>query len=65
MGFMLLDLLVFYVMFCRSHCLSFFCLVIVLSVPLRYTTFDCPFGSFKLFMVDHMGSGVVVGILID
>ena len=29
-----------------------FLLTIVLSVLLRYTDFDCPFGIFKLFLVD-------------
>ena len=43
--------LVLYVCFV-DRCLSFctFSLVIVLSVLLRYTDSDCPFGIFKLFL---------------
>jgi hypothetical protein len=43
--------LVLYVCFV-DRCLSFctFHLAIVLSVPLRYTDYDCPFGIFKLFL---------------
>jgi hypothetical protein len=39
-------------MFCRSLfvLLYFFLLTIVLSVLLRYTDYDCPFGIFKLFL---------------
>ena len=43
--------LVLYVCFvdrCFSFC-AFFLLAIVLSVLLRYTDSDCPFGIFKLF----------------
>jgi hypothetical protein len=41
----------FICMFCRSFfvLLYFFLLAIVLSVLLRYTVSDCPFGIFKLF----------------
>jgi hypothetical protein len=40
------------VFFCRSLfvLLYFFLLAIVLSVLLRYTDSDCPFGIFKLFL---------------
>jgi len=31
-----------------------FLLAIVLSVLLRYTDFDCPFGIFKFFLTDTM-----------
>jgi hypothetical protein len=34
-----------------DRCLSFFFLAIVLSVLLRYTDSDYPFGIFKLFCV--------------
>jgi hypothetical protein len=45
--------LVLYVCFvdrCLSFC-TFFLLAIVLSVLLRYTDSDCPFGIFKLFLM--------------
>ena len=38
-------------MFCRSWFVLFH-LAIVLSVPLRYTDSDYPFGIFKLFLVN-------------
>ena len=41
--------LVFFCMFCRSLFVLFL-LAIVLSVLLRYTNSDCPFGVFKLFL---------------
>ena len=46
--------LVLYVMFCRSLfvLLSFFLLVIVLSVFLRFTYYDYPVAVFKLFLRD-------------
>ena len=40
----------FICMFCRS-CFVLFLLTIVLSVLLRYTDSDCPYGIFKLFSV--------------
>ena len=39
-------------MFCRSLFVLFFLLAIVLSVLLRYTVSDYPFGIFKLFFLD-------------
>ena len=49
-GFVLLDLN-FSSMFCRSlFVLLSVSLAIVLSVLLRYTDSDCPFGIFKLFL---------------
>ena len=52
--------LVLYVCFEDSY-LSFctFSLVIVLSVLLRYTDSDCPFGIFKLFFIQITGMTVV------
>ena len=48
-GFVFLDLLVFYVMFCRSLFVLFL-LAIVLSV-LRFTDSDYPFGILKLLHI--------------
>jgi hypothetical protein len=43
--------LVLYVCFVDRFCpFVLFPLAIVLSVPLRYTDYDCPFGIFKLFL---------------
>jgi len=48
----LMQTLSFICMFCRLLfvLLYFFLLTIVLSVLLRYTDSDCPFGIFKLFL---------------
>jgi hypothetical protein len=47
--------LVLYVCFldrCLSFC-AFFLLAIVLSVLLLFTNYDCPFGIFKLFLINN------------
>ena len=49
--------LVLYVCFV-DRCLSFcILLAIVLSVLLRYTDCDCPFGIFKLFLAVSLNDG--------
>jgi len=43
---------------------SFFLLTIVLSVLLRYTDSDYPFGIFKLFLQAYVSIGVVNFLLL-
>jgi hypothetical protein len=49
-GVRVLDLMFFGAIFCRSLFVLFFLLVIVLSVLLRFTPSDYPFGIFNLFI---------------
>ena len=60
-GFVLLDL-VSCVVFCRLllFLVSFFYLIIVLSVLIRMTDSDYPFGVFKLFFVYLIRNGMVM-----
>jgi len=56
----LLDLYIVLCVCFVDHCLSFstFSLAIVLSVLLRYTDSDYPFGIFKLFLL-HMDAAAL------
>jgi hypothetical protein len=49
-------------MFCRSLFVLFL-LPIVLSVLLRYTVSDCPFGIFKLFSILHRDATIKDNII--